>query len=543
MHSYKNKIIALLLFAVIMLTGAGEAFAQYRGFDSPTSRMSGGGGFGLVPVESAIDGGSIPIGASAQVVVLFRNEGAQDVETGLINLYPSSNITAEISLNQCATGLPSGAECAIAISIKGLQAGAWRLEMLMRHSGRTRLVTATVSGNVEASSDSSDRLASDIEAIPNDVDFGSLSSSQTLIESVILRNTTSTLINISEITMNAAESAGYVVETDCVELKAGQACIATIVWAPKRTGPASGVLIVRHDGPTAITSIAINGEYEPDGVEEAEEFPEAIPGRGLLISSQTEFDFGDNISSASTMTVSLVNTGDTKLTINEIKISGSDSGLTLAGSGCSEELTLQPIEACPLTLTWSPTRLGGVVDDVQIVHDGARGILVLPVRGEATSTVSQNQKAIVMSSSGTQIQKRVISPDSYGGKDLSASEETRPAKATKAKKRKAKKVSSNSSSSVMNASSSLDGLKITSFSSNKAIVNGPGGSRLVFDGEPIMLGGVMWDVSIQKNGIEFINEASRVLLLFDRSLSSVSRVSGQSSSSTSSSSSSSSSGG
>ena len=90
----------------------------------------------------------------------------------------------------------------------------------------------------------------------------------------------------------------------------------------------------------------------------------------------------------------------------------------------------------------------------------------------------------------------------------------------------------------MNAASALDGLVITSFSATRAIVNGPGGSRLVFDGEPIMLGGVMWDVNIQKNGIEFTNEESRVLLLFDRSLSSVSRT-GQSSGSTSSGSSSS----
>lgn len=495
----------------------------------------------MVPVESTIDGGAIPIGASAQVVVLFRNEGAQDVETGLINLYPSSNITAEISLNQCAIGLPSGAECAVAISIKGLQAGAWRLEMLMRHSGRTRLVTTTISGNVEASSDSSDRMASDIEAIPNKINFGSLSSSQTLIESILLRNTTSTTINISDVGMNAADSAGYTVQADCSELKAGQACIATIVWAPRRTGPASGVLIVRHDGPTALTSVSIKGEYEPDGIKEAEEFPEAVPGRGLLISSQTEFDFGDSISSASTMTVSLVNTGDTALTLKEIKISGSDSGLTLAGTGCSSDLTLQPIEACPLTLTWSPTRLGGVVDDVQIVHDGARGILVLPVRGEATATVSQDQKAIVISSSGQRIQK-IISPESNDSSESSDnSMENDPPQENKKKKEYTS--SSNSSVSVMNASSALDGLKITSFSSNRAIVNGPAGSRLVFDGEPIMLGGVMWDVSIQKNGIEFTNEANSILLLFDRSLSSVSRVSGQSSSSTSSSSASSSSGG
>ena len=80
---------------------------------------------GMVPVQSPIDGGAIAIGASSQIVVLFRNDGAQPVQTGQINLYPSSNASASVSLNQCAGDpLPSGAECAVAISVKGLQAGS-----------------------------------------------------------------------------------------------------------------------------------------------------------------------------------------------------------------------------------------------------------------------------------------------------------------------------------------------------------------------------------------------------------------------------------
>jgi len=78
--------------------------------------------------------------------------------------------------------------------------------------------------------------------------------------------------------------------------------------------------------------------------------------------------------------------------------------------------------------------------------------------------------------------------------------------------------------SVSNAASVLDGYKITSFSPTRAIINGPGGSRLVFGDEEVVLGGVPWMVMIQKNGIEFIHQDSRVLLLFDRSLSSINRV-------------------
>ena len=528
MHSHCFKYFQILCTVLAVVGVSFSAFAQYPGFDEPGTRVSGGGAVGLVPVEANVDGGSIPMGASAQVVVLFRNEGAQPVETGKINLYPSSNVSANISLNQCsAEPLPSGAECAVAISVKGLQSGAWRLEMLMLHSGRTRLVTATLSGSIEANADAADKLSSDIETIPDELDFGALATSQTMIEPVILRNITSNPIKLLDVSINASERSGYSISSDCEELRAGQACIAMVTWAPQQKGPSTGALIVKHDGPTGVASVSLSGDYTPDEVDQAEIFPDAVPGRGLLVSSQTEVDFGGDISAASTITVSLVNTGDSNLTINQIKLSGSDNGLSVDGDGCSEGLELEPIEACPLTLTWSPTRVGSLLDDVQIRHDGARGVLVIPVRGDSEMVVSQDQKAIVLTDEPT----HVINNDDVAQTDDGKDKKAEPSKSKPKQKQ------------VLNAASALDGLRITSFSSTRAIVNGPGGSRLIYNHEQVMLGGVLWDVTIQENGIEFSNGPNRVLLLFDRSLSSLNRIAGQSQTVSSSSGSSNESGG
>ncbi len=516
MHSHCVKNISLFFTALVILGGSFPAYAQYPGFDAPGTRVSGGGAVGLVPVEDNIDGGSVPLGATSQVVVLFRNEGAQPVQTGKINLYPSSNLSANVSLNQCSAELlPSGAECAVAISVKGLQAGAWRLEMLMLHSGRTRLVTATLSGSIETSGDSSDTLSSDIETIPSELNFGSLSSGQTMVEPIILRNITSKAVQISDVFINSSERSGYVVESDCLELQAGQACIATVTWAPKQKGPSTGVLVVKHSGATGLASVSLSGDYSPDAVSGASIFPEEVPGKGLLVSSQTEIQFGASVSSASTITVSLVNTGDSSLTLDDIKISGSDNGVSFSNSGCAAGVVLEPIEACPLTLTWSPTRIGSLLDDVQILHNGARGILVLPIRGIALDIVSQDQKAIILSKSNV---THVIGSD-----DISASKVDN---VNPPEKHNKKPVSSPVASNI-NAISALDGLKITSFSKRHAIVNGPGGSRLISNKEEVMFGGVIWDVNIQGNGIEFANDGDVVLLLFDRSLSALNRISGK----------------
>lgn len=500
-----------------MLFAAGSAYAQYPGFDDPGATGGGVVGGGITAVTATVDGGTIPIGATAQVVVRFRNDGSQPIETGVINLYPSSTVSSSVSLNQCSTEpLPAGAECAVALSVKGLQAGQWRVEMLMRHSGRTRLVTATLQGEVEASTEGSDKLSSDIEVIPDEVDFETLNESQTLVQPVILRNITSTPINISDVYIDTTAQAGFSLSSECDKLQAGQACIATISWSPQLKGPSSGVLVVKHDGPTALASVALKGMYEPDAVEKAEAFPEAVPGKGLLVSSQDTIDFGGDIQSASTITVSLVNAGDAPMTIRGVAIAGQDNGLSFKGDGCMEGTVLQPIEACPLTIAWSPTRVGALLDDVRVLHDGARGVLVLPVRGTSSAVVSQDQKAIVLSDKPA----TVIGNVDPTGEEPDAEQETDSA--------------SYVTPDVQNPASVLDGLKITSFAPTRAIVNGPGGSRIIFDGEEVVLGGIPWTVDIQKNGIEFTYNDQRILLLFDKSLSSANRVSGKSGSSTSS---------
>lgn len=522
-----------VFFAFAGIVYGGPAHAQ-SAFDDPQDRQiqASGGGDGFVAVNAAVDGGSVPVGSTAQVVVRFKNDGGQPVQTGLIRLYPSSTISANVSLNQCEEEpLSPGAECAIALSVKGLQAGSWRVEMLMSHSGRSRLVTATLSGDVEASAEGAERLSSDLEAIPDSLDFGDLENSQTLVEPVILRNITSQPIQIDRIYIDSSAAAGFVLRTECDTLNPGQACIITVAWAPKLKGPVSGVLVVEHDGPTALASIPMSGEYEPESIGEAETFPEAIPGKGLLVASQSEVAFGSGIDASSTITVSLVNAGDSNMTINDIVIAGKESGLSLKEGGCSPGDVLEPIEACPLTVSWSPNRIGSLLDDIHILHDGARGILVLPVRGEADATVSKDQGTVILSQTGNTITQTRTAPSASRSQagtsdagssgfesDVGGISEQQVAAAQENRQRLAQKAVF--ASGITNPASVLDGLRITSFSPRRAIVAGPGGSRLVFHREQVVLGGIPWDVFIQRNGIEFTFQNQTVLLLFDRSLSS-----------------------
>ena len=137
-----------------------------------------------------------------------------------------------------------------------------------------------------------EKFISDIESIPDELDFGTLKTSQPIIRGIVLRNITSEPIDINAIYIEAAEQSGYSLRTDCSHLAPGQACIVTLTWSPVLKGQATGLLLVEHSGPTTVASINLNGDYSPDNTEPAEAFPEAVPGKGLLVSSQSDVDFG-----------------------------------------------------------------------------------------------------------------------------------------------------------------------------------------------------------------------------------------------------------
>lgn len=476
----------MALATVLMVTSTGIAHAT-NALGDPAARSVSktGGATGLTPVEAETKAGDITVGSTTQVVVKFRNDSSQEVRVGNINLYPSSTVGAEVALNECMTTkepIPVGAECAVVVSVKGLKVGNWRIEMLVRHDGKSKIVTAALLGTIAAGNDKTDVLLSDVEMIPNEVDFGSMSSSRPLVKSVIMRNVTSQAITVGKVNIEASPQSGYSLSADCGKLNAGQACMATITWSPVTPGKSDGVLVVEHDGATRVASVNLKGDYQPKAVEKADIFPEAVPGAGLLVSSQEEIDF-ETITNEASITVSLVNVGDQEMQIKDITLGSSDKGLSIANTGCRDMTVLQPIEACALTINWSPVRKGEITEDVRIAHDGTRGVLVIPIRGKSDMAVNKDTKAIVISDKSAPVE--VIKP---------------------VEKRQA-----------------LEGFVISSHSKAKAIINGPGGSRVVSQGKDVVLGGIEWKVNIVENGVQFLNGNDRVMLLFDRSLSSAGR--------------------
>ena len=497
-------------------------------FSDPGAKTTGATGGDMVAVQTSIDAGAVALGSASQIVILLRNDDTKPLTVGEISLYPSSNVSASVAENQCDNEpLAPQAVCAVALSIKGLQSGRFRVETLIRHNGRARLLTASVNGTVDSAGNDSGARNNDMELLPTTVDFGSLDASRTQMMSVMLRNITSQTIDVQNISVQSDAQAGYSVDGECGTLTSGAACVLTVTWTPQQVGPSTGSVLVTHSGPTGVINIPLQGRYEPSSGAEAPIFAEAVPGKGLLVASLSQVDFGSGIDKSSSITVSLVNAGDAPLTLRNMILSNTENGITIERSGCTPGRVLNPIEACPMTLSWTPVREGTVLDDVTISHTGVRSLLVLPVRGTASKAVSRDSKAINLGDfSG-------IRPISVG--DLGADVDTDGA-STGASSASGGRTSSGggartdlSTYQVQDVRGVLDGYSITSLSGARAIIAGPGGSRVVSNGENTVIGGVPWLVTIRQGAVQFDHGEHSIILLFDRSLSLINTNNSQSS--------------
>lgn len=505
-RTFKKYFSAFFFLLLTFFLPPGQAQAQFNAFKDPAAAQQQSAGSDFRAVTDDIKGGKIAVGATAYVVVLFKNQGPVSIKVGKVSLYPSSTVSAEVSLNQCADApLTTDAQCAITVAVVGKQSGAWRVEMLIDHDGRARVATASISGDVEAITVQKDEEKGDLTASSDSLDFGTSDGGSSLVKALVLNNRSAEEIMIKEIMMEVPDQSGFSYKSQCPEkLQSKETCNIVVTWLPTVRGLTQGVLAVKHSGKSGMAQSELKGVLRPNAVTNATFYPEFVPDKGLLISSSDIVDFGNGIKEEAAVTISLVNAGSSDITLKEISLAGLESGLSVLSTGCKNNDVLKPGDACPVALGWVPLRTGALLDSLQIVHTGARGILIIPVRGSAEKIKDKPAAIAVERSVEKSEAKSEAKSDS---KDVAAGNLALSQVVQQG--------------SIKKSLAAAEALTVTSLSETRGVINGPAGGLVVRDGEDVVIEGVKWTVAILPTGVILTNKKDEVVLPFDRSLKSL----------------------
>ena len=158
-----------------------------------------------------------------------------------------------------------------------------------------------------------------ISVIPTSVNFGYVSLGVTNTQTVTLKNSGTTPLYVSGVTVKGAgfSLSGVPLPTS-IAIQAGRLWAFTLRFSPTVAGATSGNISIASNAPNPVTSVAVQGQGE-------------YPSLHLSLNTAS-LNFGSvNVGSYLIKAVKLSNTGNAKLTVSAIKVSGT--GFSANGYG------------------------------------------------------------------------------------------------------------------------------------------------------------------------------------------------------------------
>lgn len=264
----------LVILALLFFTLSGDAHAQARNaaFTNPnavsnTSGNSKTGGVNTVVADPAtIDAGETLVNVARRITVFFYNGFRGPVQIQELTLNADGNVRSKVMSDDCKTlkNLPVSDRCSIAIEITPSSPGPWSVELLLNHSGQGRIARAEVTGTTLGKADEKSEGLAISKKIAAPLDFGEV---KVMVEraarTMLIENDSTEPLLISKIDLIADTDDLQLRDVGCKEgdeLKPGESCPVTVMWAPQESGNVATDLLINHSGNLGFVVVPIRGK-------------------------------------------------------------------------------------------------------------------------------------------------------------------------------------------------------------------------------------------------------------------------------------------
>jgi hypothetical protein len=267
------------------------------------------------------------------------------------------------------------------------------------HVTYTPTTTGLVGGTVGISSDapgaapglslSGTGVQAGISVSPASISFGSLINGQSKSQPVVITNTGTGNLHISQL---SATGAGVTITglTAPLTIAPGQSSAFNVQFAPLTSGTTTGTVSVVSNAPSSPASVAVSGA--------------AVAATSNLVVSPGSLSFGNvNAGASASQNVTITNMGNSNATISQVSV----SGLGFAASGVATPLTLAPSQSATLNVQFSPKTPVAFSGSVAIVSTSGTATVAATGTGVqaslAVSPASVSFTNVVVGSTNTQL--------------------------------------------------------------------------------------------------------------------------------------------
>ncbi|MGE3623009.1 MAG: choice-of-anchor D domain-containing protein [Bdellovibrionales bacterium] len=287
---------AVCLAAVVLGTlAASPAAARDAAFMGPGSVGSASNDEAVkVEPKSDIDLGEMSINIARRTTLFFVNQSSAPVQVEKVAVNSDANVIADIASNDCTKQgtIAPQSRCSVEVSVTSSSSGTWTAEVLLTHNGAGRITRAKISGKTTGGSSNAEKkdmgLALNSKEV-NPVNFGDVNVGEKAVRSALMVNDSPDTITIYSIDVIEAGNGLQLLEQGCtvdMELKPGESCPVTLLWAPSEAGQVSTDLIIRHSGRQGFAVVPVRGKTKTEATASSSRQSETpMPDKGAVKST------------------------------------------------------------------------------------------------------------------------------------------------------------------------------------------------------------------------------------------------------------------
>ena len=314
----------------------------------------------LSPATLSFGNQAVDTTSSPQFVTL-TNTGSGSL--AITNFLVSGNL---VQTNTCGSTVGPGASCTFTITFTPTATGNRSGQIFITDDaiGSPQIITTTGTGTASALTFSPTVFNFNNQTV------GSSSSPQI----ITLTNSTSAVLNITSLTITGPNSGDYSQTNTCgPTVKSGASCSITVIFTPLAFGSQAAFITLVDNAAGSPQTVPLIGFG-------------ALPGVSLVPPSLTFADQKVGAGSPAS-TITLTNTGNTKLTVSSVTISGANAADYGETTNCIS--TLGPTASCTINVIFTPGATGIRTAAVSIADNapGSPQIAGLSGTGVAPSVV------------------------------------------------------------------------------------------------------------------------------------------------------------
>jgi hypothetical protein len=296
--------------------------------------------------------GDVEVGTSSAQTVRLSNSGSASLTVSQAGVsgtgFTTTGVNSPLTL---PTGQSSSLSVQFAPTVTGSVSGS--VSVVSNASNSPTMIALSANG-----------VRHQLSLTPISVSFGSLAVGTTVTQTILLTNSGTTSLNISQgsVTGGSFSMSGL---SFPIVLAQGQSVTLSVQFAPAAIGSASGSVTLVSNARSSPDVVPLTGTGIP-------------PASGQVTPNPSSLIFGNVIvSSTSVQSVTLANTGSSAVTVSQVTVSGTGFSI----SGPTLPLTIAAGQSSSLSVQFAPTVIGSISGNVTVVSNASNSPTTISLSG------------------------------------------------------------------------------------------------------------------------------------------------------------------